>query len=62
MRDRQAAKLRDLLRALNLRDVTNRKKYRRLRQRMHSHVQQSGEIRERPAHPEGKHDDAHVLD
>ena len=38
------------------------KKIARLGQAVHGHVQQAGEIGERPAHAEGEDDDAHVLD
>ena len=51
-----------LLRALHLRDVADGEEDRRLGQAVHRHVQQAGEIGERPAHAEGEHDDAHVLD
>ena len=60
--DGEAAHVGDPLRALDLRDVADREEDRRLGQRMHGHVQQPGEIGERPAHAEGKGDDAHVLD
>ena len=58
----QAADVGDLLRALDLRDVADGEEDRRLGQRVHGHVQQPGEIGERPAHAEGEGDDAHVLD
>ncbi len=51
-----------LLRALDLRDVADGEEDRRLGQRVHGHVQQAGEVGERPAHAEGEGDDAHVLD
>ena len=62
MADRQALDVGDALRALDLRDVADREEDRRLGQRMHGHVQEAGEVRERPAHAEGEGDDAHVLD
>ena len=58
----QPADVGDLLRALDLRDVADGEEDRRLGQRVHGHVQQAGEIGERPAHAEGEGDDAHVLD
>ena len=54
MGDRQAADVGDALGALDLRDVADREEDRRLGERMHGHVQQAGEIRERPAHAEGE--------
>ena len=62
VRHREAADLGDLLRSLDLRDMSDGEEDRRFRQAVHGHVQQPGEIRERPAHAEGKGDDAHVLD
>ena len=50
------------LRALHLRDVADGKEDRRLGQAVKGHVQQPGEVRERPAHPERERDDPHVLD
>ena len=58
----QAADLGDPLRALDPRDVSDAEEDRRLGQAVHRHVQQAGEIRERPAHAEGEGDDAHMLD
>ena len=52
----------DLLRALDLRDMTDGKEDRRLGQAVHDHVQQAGEVGERAAHAEGEGDDPHVLD
>ena len=62
MRNGQAANLGHHLRALHLRDVPDGKEDRRLGETVIGHVQQPGEIRERPAHPERERDDAHVLD
>ena len=59
---RQAADPGDPLRALDLRDVADGIEDRRLGQTVHHHVQQACEIRQRAAHAERKHDDAHVLD
>ena len=42
--------------------MADREEDRRLGERMHGHVQQPGESRDRPAHAEGERDDAHVLD
>ena len=58
----QPAHIGDALRAFYLRDMANREEDRRLGQRVHGHVQQPGEVGERPAHAEGKSDDAHMLD
>ncbi|GCC43064.1 hypothetical protein chiPu_0027181, partial [Chiloscyllium punctatum] len=58
----QAANVGDPLRALHLRDVADRVEDPRLCQAVHHHVQQAGEVGERAAHPECKHDDAHMLD
>ena len=52
----------NLLRALGLRDMTDREEDRRLRERVHRHLQEAGEIRERPAEAEREGNDAHVLD
>ena len=62
MGDAQPADLGDALRALGLGDVADGEEDRRLGQAVHGHVQQAGEIGERPAHAEGERDDAHVLD
>ena len=62
MGDREAADVGDALGALDLRDMADREEDRRLGQRMHGHVQQAGEIRERAADAEGEGGDAHVLD
>ena len=62
MADRQAPDVRDLLRSLDLGDMADREEDRRLGQAVHRHVQQTGEIGERPAHAEGEGDDAHMLD
>ena len=62
MADGQTADVGDALRALDLRDMADREEDRRFGQRVHGHVQQPGEIRERAAHAEGEGDDAHVLD
>ena len=51
-----------LLRALDLRDMADGEEDRRLGEAVHGHVQQAGEVGERPAHAEGEGDDAHVLD
>ena len=52
VRNREATNLGHLLRALHLRDVPDGKEDRRLGQAVIGHVQQPGEVRERPAHPE----------
>ena len=57
----ETAHIGDPLRAFDLRDMTNREKDRRFGERMHGHVQKSGEIGERSPHTEGEGDDAHVL-
>src|SRR5207247_4180172 len=44
----------DLLRALGLRNVTDSEEDRRLRQRVHGHVQQAGEFGNLPAHATGE--------
>ena len=62
MRLRQSADLGDLLRALDLRDVTDRVEDRRLGQAVHRHVQQPGEVRQRSTDAERERDDAHVFD
>ena len=62
VRDRQAPNLGHHLRTLHLRDVADGKEDRRLGQAVIGHVQQPGEVRERPTHPEREGDDAHVLD
>ena len=59
--DTEASDVLHALRALGLRDVANREKDRRLRERVHGHVQQSREICERSAHAEGKGDEPHML-
>ncbi len=58
----QAANIVHPLRTRFLRGVTDGEEDRRLDQRMHAHVQQTGEIGDRPAQPEGKGHQAHVLD
>ena len=62
MRNRQPADVGHPLRALDLRDVADGKEDRRLGQAVIGHVQQAGEVGERPAHAEGEGDDPHVLD
>ena len=62
MGDGQAPDVGDLLRALDLRDLADGVEDRRFRQAVHRHVQEGGEIGERPADPEGEDDHAHVLD
>ena len=52
----------DCLGAFDLSDMADREKDRRFGEAMHRHVQQAREIGERPAHAEGEHNDAHVLD
>ena len=51
-----------LLRALGLGDMADGEEDRRLGERVHGHVQQPGEVGERPAHAEGEGDEPHVLD
>src|SRR5436309_16023277 len=48
----ETAHIGDPLRAFDLRDMTNREKDRRFGERMHGHVQKSGEIGERSPHTE----------
>src|SRR5208282_2484602 len=50
----EAAHVGDALRALDLCDMPDGEEYRRLGERMHSHVQQTGEIREWAADAESK--------
>ncbi len=50
------------LRARFLRRVPHGEEDRALHERVHGHVQQAREIRDRPAHPEGERHEAHVLD
>ena len=58
----EAAHVGDLLRALDLRDIADGEEDRRFGQRVHAHMQETGEIGERPAHAEGEGDDPHMLD
>ena len=58
----EAANVGHLLRPFDLRDVPDGKEDRGLGQRVHDHVQQAGEVGERPAHAERETDDPHVLD
>ena len=60
--DAQPPDLGDALRALGLGDMSDGEEDAGLGQAVHGHVQQAGEIGERPAHAEGEHDQAHVLD
>ena len=60
--DGQAADVGDLLGALDLGDMADGEEDRRLGQAVHGHVQQAGEVGQRPAHAEGEGDDPHVLD
>ncbi|MNT61282.1 hypothetical protein D3C72_1989100 [compost metagenome] len=62
MSNGEAADLGEFLRALNLRNVPDREKYRRLGKAVHDHVQQAREVGERAAKAEGKDDDTHMLD
>ena len=58
----QALDVGDDLRSGHLRGVADGEENRRLGERMHGHVQQSGVGGDAPAHAEGEGDDAHVLD
>ena len=62
MRHGEAADVGHALRALHLRDVADAEEDRRLGEAVQRHVQEAGEVGERPAHAEGEGDDAHVLD
>jgi len=57
----QTTNIGNFLSALDLSDVADRKKNRRLGQAVHHHVQEPGEICEGAAHAEGKRDDTHML-
>ena len=62
MGDAQPRDLGDALGPLGLGDMADGEEDAGLGQAVHRHVQQAGEIGERPAHAEGEHDQAHVLD
>ncbi len=58
----QSADVGNFLSSLYLGDMANGKEDRRLCEAVHRHVEKTGKVRQRTAHPKSEGDDPHVFD